>query len=208
MRRWALAGITLSISGCLFFGGSDALRPLRVDRERPGVRTFLVQSRPSDAFANLALELSRQLASTGVYGALEIVERAQVQSLLSDPFTWRQEGRVLIVRPEPLRLDVARSTRIPYLWNRVAPTSSASAIITVFSSDHDMLLPGARITGRSRGGWSHRLLSNAPPKPPPALELRRLEAEAITDLARRIGLELGRFESEAGQQLAASGGPS
>ncbi len=207
MKRLALAMLTLGTAGCLF-GGSESLRPVRVDAQRPPVHTYLVQSYRSDAFAGLALELSRRLAAEGAYGVLEVIEANHVSSLLADPFTWQQAGRVLIVRPEPFRMGIDRSTRIPYIWTRVAPTTRATATVTVFSSESDVLLPGARITGVGRGDWSHRWLSSDPPVPPAAFERRRMESAAVAELAEGIGQELIRFEEEAGQQLADSGGPS
>ncbi|MAE69966.1 MAG: hypothetical protein CME06_05805 [Gemmatimonadetes bacterium] len=207
MKRVTMAMLALGATGCLF-GASESLRPLRVDSERPPVHTYLVQSHPSDAFDGLALELSRRLAADGAYGVIEVIEANHVSSLLANPFTWKQAGRVLIVRPEPFRSGIDRSTRIPYIWTRVASTTRAAATVTVFSSESDVLLPGAQITGIGRGDWSHRWLSSDPPVPPAALERRRMESAAVAELAERIGLELSRFENEAGQQLADSGGPS
>lgn len=185
--------LAILLAGCLFGGGRPPVDLVRVDPSQPPLRTYVSSTWSADISAELIQSLSRHWAATNRFGPVEIVSAAELPPLLTQPSTWQGAGPVIVIQTTPLRINRAHSTRIPYIWSRVAPTAVASAVVTVYSDQSLVLLPGAMVTGTGRGTWQHRLLSSTPPYRPSVLERRRMQVEAVTQLAESISAELGRF---------------
>jgi hypothetical protein len=195
----------LFLCGCLF-GGGRRVQPIRVETDRPAFRTYLAGSASAAAMDQLALDLSRRLAAEGAYGVLEVIADGTPPALLRDPLRWQSEGRVLVIHLERFEPGNIYSTRLPWIWKRVAPRTTVHAAVTLYSGSSQVLVAGQPVRGHGHGDWRQRVFSAEPPPPPTVMERRSMEKAALEDLAQQIMSEVRRYEGTAEKLLAESGG--